>query len=105
EATHDPLTGLANRALVIQRISAARGTGATAVLFVDLDKFKVINDSLGHGTGDRVLKVVGERLHRAIRGTDLVGRLGGDEFAVVAVDVGSAKEARGLAERLCAALA
>jgi len=105
EATHDPLTGLANRALVIQRITAALGTGATAVLFVDLDKFKVINDSLGHGTGDRVLKVVGERLRRVVRGSDLVGRLGGDEFAVVAVDVSGARQVRVLAERLCAALA
>jgi len=104
ESTHDPLTGLANRALVIQRIAAARGTGATAVLFVDLDKFKVINDSLGHGVGDQVLKIVGERLHRTVRHTDLVGRLGGDEFAVVAAAVDGTRGARALAEHLFASL-
>ncbi|MEV4706194.1 EAL domain-containing protein [Actinoplanes sp. NPDC049316] len=104
EASHDPLTGLANRALVMQRITAVRGTTRTAVLFVDLDKFKVINDSLGHAIGDKVLQVAGERLRRAVRGTDLVSRLGGDEFAIMAADVTGPDQVRSLAERVGAVL-
>ena len=91
DATHDPLTGLANRTLVLQRLNTAlneeAGYGATAVLFIDLDKFKVINDSLGHTVGDRVLRIAGERLRHAVRAGDVVGRLGGDEFVVIAFGV------------------
>jgi diguanylate cyclase (GGDEF)-like protein/PAS domain S-box-containing protein len=102
EATHDALTGLVNRTVVIDRLSRAeRGrTGATAILFIDLDKFKVINDSLGHGTGDRVLRVVGARLRAGIRRGDVVGRLGGDEFAIIAHNVRSRGEATELATRI-----
>ncbi|TWP52378.1 EAL domain-containing protein [Lentzea tibetensis] len=82
DATHDALTGLANRTLVIRHLTSR--TSTMSVLFVDLDKFKVINDSLGHSAGDKVLRIVGERLRRRARGGDLVGRLGGDEFVVVA---------------------
>ncbi|MGP4014631.1 sensor domain-containing protein [Saccharopolyspora sp. 5N708] len=83
EATHDPLTGLANRTLVLRHLGRSR-TQPMAVLFLDLDNFKLINDSLGHGAGDDVLRTIGERLVRATRDADLVGRLGGDEFVVVA---------------------
>ncbi|WP_112262169.1 sensor domain-containing protein [Lentzea terrae] len=102
DATHDGLTGLANRTLVIRHLASR--TGTLAVLFVDLDKFKVINDSLGHAVGDKVLRVIGERLHRSVRSGDLVGRLGGDEFVVVARDIAGA-DVRRLAEHLRNAVA
>ncbi|HVV24316.1 MAG TPA: EAL domain-containing protein [Pseudonocardiaceae bacterium] len=107
DATHDALTGLVNRTVAINRLSAeerARHGGPTAVLFIDLDKFKVINDSLGHGVGDRVLQIMGARLRRGIGRGDLVGRLGGDEFAVVAHGVEGPDDAVTLAERLRHAL-
>ncbi|WP_158884658.1 sensor domain-containing protein [Amycolatopsis anabasis] len=104
EATHDPLTGLANRTLVIERLSAAQENpgqpGLTAVLFIDLDKFKVINDSLGHSVGDKVLRIAGERLRHGARRGGLVGRLGGDEFVVVTHGVTDHGEIRLLTERL-----
>ncbi|WP_081655243.1 sensor domain-containing protein [Amycolatopsis orientalis] len=83
EATHDPLTRLANRTLVLDRLDRRDGAEAAAVLFLDLDKFKLINDSLGHPVGDQVLRIAGERLRRATGPDDVVGRLGGDEFVVV----------------------
>lgn len=87
EATHDPLTGLANRTLLLRRIREALRSAHraqwTAVLFVDLDQFKIINDSLGHGIGDVVLRIVGERLRATAPEEDLVGRLGGDEFLLL----------------------
>ncbi|MFI1992868.1 putative bifunctional diguanylate cyclase/phosphodiesterase [Actinoplanes sp. NPDC020271] len=88
QAYHDPLTGLANRALFRERLVLAldanhhRGT-PVAVLFADLDDFKLINDTYGHALGDRVLHAIGERLRASVRPQDLVARLGGDEFAVV----------------------
>ncbi len=104
EATHDPLTGLANRTLVLQRLGAALGPDPpallTTVLFIDLDNFKVINDSLGHGVGDAVLRIAGERLQRDARPDDLVGRLGGDEFVVVTQGETSVDEVGELAEHL-----
>ena len=102
DATHDPLTGLANRTLVLDKLTALRGLGhsSAAVLFIDLDKFKVINDSLGHAVGDSVLKICGERLRRSVRRGDVVGRLGGDEFVVLAPDVHGEPEVRALAESL-----
>ena len=103
DATHDALTGLVNRTVAINRLSAqerARHPGLTAVLFIDLDKFKVINDSLGHGVGDRVLQIMGARLRRTIAGGDLVGRLGGDEFAVIAHGISGPEDAVTVAERL-----
>ncbi|GAB3000360.1 EAL domain-containing protein [Amycolatopsis acidiphila] len=103
DATHDPLTGLANRTLVLAEL-AARLHGphrtSTAVLFIDLDKFKVINDSLGHTVGDRVLRIAGERLRRAVRRDDVVGRLGGDEFVVIASEMHGEPEVRALTEHL-----
>ncbi|WP_460727260.1 diguanylate cyclase domain-containing protein [Nocardia heshunensis] len=87
QATHDPLTGLANRALVLSRLSAALGTSenlpVSSVLFIDLDGFKAINDSLGHAIGDTVLQIVAQRLQRGLRADDIVGRIGGDEFLVL----------------------
>jgi predicted signal transduction protein with EAL and GGDEF domain len=88
QAYHDPLTGLANRALFRERLVLAidahqrRGT-PVAVLFADLDDFKLINDTFGHAIGDRVLQAISERMRAGVRSGDLVARLGGDEFAIV----------------------
>jgi diguanylate cyclase (GGDEF)-like protein len=87
-ALHDPLTLLANRSLFRDRVEHAvavskRNGRAVAVVFVDLDNFKNINDSFGHATGDRVLHKSAQRLVKATRGGDTVARLGGDEFAVL----------------------
>ncbi|HJV53587.1 MAG TPA: EAL domain-containing protein [Noviherbaspirillum sp.] len=94
-ALHDPLTGLPNRALVMdycERLLAAaqRGHAGGALLFIDLDRFKPINDLYGHETGDRVLQEVGRRLLACTRQEDLVGRLGGDEFVIVLPHVAGA---------------
>lgn len=90
QAYHDPLTGLANRSLLgerVQELLATRVAGANAVvLFLDLDNFKVVNDSMGHAAGDRLLIAVADRLRDCIRDEDLVARLGGDEFAVLLTD-------------------
>jgi len=90
-ATHDLLTGLANRGLLMDRlqlaaIQAKRRSQKVAVLFIDLDGFKKINDGFGHATGDQVLKLVGNRLAASVREGDTVGRLGGDEFVIVLND-------------------
>jgi diguanylate cyclase (GGDEF)-like protein len=92
-AWHDPLTGLANRALFEERLAEA---DAPAVLFVDLDAFKPINDRFGHAAGDEVLRIVARRLQTCVRATDTVARLGGDEFALL-VEAGSQLE---IAERV-----
>ncbi|MDT7801880.1 MAG: hypothetical protein QOI78_5313 [Actinomycetota bacterium] len=105
DATHDPLTRLANRTLVLDRLDVRARRSAATVLFLDLDKFKVINDSLGHSVGDQVLRIVGERLRRSSGRADLVGRLGGVEFVVVTNEVTEPGEVRALAEHLRAALA
>jgi diguanylate cyclase (GGDEF)-like protein len=84
QAYHDPLTGLANRALFSDRVSAALSEdGGIAVLFVDLDDFKSVNDTLGHAVGDELIRAAAVRLKRAVRAEDLVARLGGDEFAIL----------------------
>jgi diguanylate cyclase (GGDEF)-like protein/PAS domain S-box-containing protein len=92
EAVHDPLTGLANRTLLRDRLEhalarSARESGATAVLFIDLDNFKQVNDTHGHAAGDAVLTEVAHRLQTAIRPGDTIARLGGDEFVAVCEDV------------------
>src|SRR5919202_5945430 len=97
QAFHDSLTGLANRALFRDRlahaIERAHRTGLPpAVLFLDLDDFKAVNDSLGHGAGDALLVGVAERLQSCVRGADTVARLGGDEFAILVEDAGSEAE-------------
>ena len=87
-AFYDSLTGLPNRALFLDRIAHGVARGETlgqelAVLFIDLDRFKVINDSLGHAAGDQLLVQVGRRLRGCLRGSDTIARLGGDEFTVL----------------------
>ncbi len=105
DATHDKLTGLANRALVMEQLTAAltvpeQGSGRVAVLFCDVDRFKEINDSLGHAAGDRLLAGIARTLQLAAREYDTVGRLGGDEFVVIARKINHREEATGLAGRV-----
>jgi diguanylate cyclase (GGDEF)-like protein/PAS domain S-box-containing protein len=109
QAFHDPLTGLANQALFRDRVThalvrAARRETQLAVLFVDLDDFKTVNDSLGHTAGDALLMAVAERLRDCLRSSDTAARLGGDEFALLVEGLGSPTEATALAGRLIAAL-
>ncbi len=109
-ASHDPLTGLPNRALLIDRIEQAlarrkRSAGPPpVVMLLDLDRFKAVNDSLGHRCGDDVLVELATRLQRALRSGDTVARLGGDEFVVLCEDVRSRPEAVDLAERILEAV-
>jgi diguanylate cyclase (GGDEF)-like protein/PAS domain S-box-containing protein len=109
QALHDPLTKLPNRVLLMDRARQAltrlhRSEGVTAMLFVDLDKFKAVNDNLGHDIGDRLLVDVAERLAELMRDTDTVARLGGDEFVILAEEIESEDEAIALAERVLEAL-
>jgi diguanylate cyclase (GGDEF)-like protein len=110
EALHDPLTGLPNRNLFLDRLEhalsvARRRETSVAVLFLDLDQFKVVNDSLGHAAGDELLASVAPRIEQALRPGDTVARFGGDEFAVLAEDVGNERGATRIAERIAEALA
>lgn len=105
EATHDGLTGLPNRRAAINNLEGAlsrveRTDARLAVLFIDLDGFKLVNDLHGHGTGDHLLNTVADRLTEACRPGDSVGRLGGDEFLLVAEPVASPQAAYALAERI-----
>ncbi len=107
-AFHDSLTGLGNRALLTVRLEHAlqrlRGAGGPAVLIVDLDDFKTVNDSLGHSIGDRLLVAVADRLRTVLRPSDTIARLGGDEFAVVLEDVADSAAVTDVADRLVEAL-
>jgi diguanylate cyclase (GGDEF)-like protein len=108
-ATHDTLTSLPNRALFLDRLAhalarARRTSAGTGVLFVDLDDFKAVNDSHGHEFGDRVLRVVADRLQRHLRTGDTAARFGGDEFLVLLEDVETEAQATEVAERLRAAI-
>ncbi len=109
QAFHDPLTGLANRALFLDRVERrlARmrsSSGPPAVLMLDLDDFKSVNDSMGHSAGDALLVAVAGRLRDCVRGGDTVARLGGDEFAIVLSDCQSEQELSEVADRILAAV-
>ena len=105
QALHDPLTHLPNRLLLMDRARQAmarlhRSQGVVAMMFIDLDKFKAVNDNLGHDVGDRLLVSVAGRLADLMRDSDTVARLGGDEFVILAEDLESEAEALALAERV-----
>ena len=108
-ARHDPLTELPNRALFVDRLQQAvamakRNRQQLAVLFIDLDRFKPVNDTYGHAVGDRLLQEVARRMLAVVRQSDTVARLGGDEFVVLLQEVASAASARRVADKLHAAL-
>jgi diguanylate cyclase (GGDEF)-like protein/PAS domain S-box-containing protein len=109
-ATHDELTGLANRSLFRERVEQALGRAQRygepfALLMLDLDRFKPINDTLGHPVGDEVLKEAARRLQQCVRETDTVARLGGDEFAILQAQATTQEEVSHLARRILAAMA
>ena len=104
-ALHDALTGLPNRTLLLDRLRQAlmraeREGGNVAVLFLDLDNLKVLNDSLGHGAGDELLRAIGPRLRGELRAADTIARFGGDEFAVVCEDIEDEQHALQIGQRL-----
>lgn len=108
-AFHDPLTGLPNRKLFLDRLSqelsaAPRRGTQLAVMFLDVDRFKVINDSLGHGFGDELLAGVAQRLTEAVRRADTVARLGGDEFVLLVLDLQRRQDALAVGEKILDAL-
>jgi diguanylate cyclase (GGDEF)-like protein/PAS domain S-box-containing protein len=110
QAFHDPLTGLPNRTLLLDRLGQAllrlaRSPGEVAVLFLDVDRFKVINDSLGHDAGDELLVEIAGRIERSLQAADTVARFGGDEFVVVCERLRGESDARAVAERLARTLA
>ncbi len=105
QASHDPLTGLANRNLLVDRMNqylafAQRSKRQVAAMMLDLDRFKLINDGLGHDSGDRLLGAIAERLVTCVRPGDTVARLGGDEFMVVMSEIASGNDAISMAHRL-----
>ena len=109
-AQHDPLTGLPNRLLLHDRLSRAiasarRRASALAVLFLDVDRFKRVNDSLGHAAGDQLLKSIADRLTVRVRDSDTVCRYGGDEFVVLLPEVACGEDADFSADQLLAAIA
>jgi diguanylate cyclase (GGDEF)-like protein/PAS domain S-box-containing protein len=109
QALHDPLTSLPNRLLLMDRARQAlarlhRSDGVVALLFIDLDRFKAVNDNLGHDVGDRLLRSLSERLAELMRDSDTVARLGGDEFVILAEEIDGDGEALALAERVLDAL-
>jgi diguanylate cyclase (GGDEF)-like protein len=108
-ATHDALTGLPNRTLILDRVEqmlvrSRRSQTPVAALFIDLDNFKTINDTLGHGAGDELLRAVAARLDGVVRDIDALGRLGGDEFVIVAEGMSLSAGPELIAERLLEAL-
>jgi diguanylate cyclase (GGDEF)-like protein/PAS domain S-box-containing protein len=109
QAVHDPLTGLANRVLLVDRLTQAllrmeRQPGQLALLFIDLDHFKVINDTHGHETGDRLLVEIGERLTAIARRLDTVARFGGDEFVLLCDRLSTDEDVRVVADRVVRAI-
>jgi diguanylate cyclase (GGDEF)-like protein/PAS domain S-box-containing protein len=106
-ARYDSLTGLPNRMFLreqMEKALAAAGANACAVIFVDLDQFKQVNDTLGHPRGDMLLRAVADRLRHLVRASDIVARFGGDEFVIVQTPIAGSDEAAGLARRIVAAL-
>jgi diguanylate cyclase (GGDEF)-like protein/PAS domain S-box-containing protein len=108
-AFYDSLTGLANRRLLVERLDQALQHSALdgkthALVFVDVDRFKSVNDSLGHVTGDEFLVAIGERMRAAVRGQDVLARIGGDEFVALLEDVAGVAVAVTAARRICAAV-
>ncbi|HLT12844.1 MAG TPA: diguanylate cyclase [Marinobacter sp.] len=108
-ASHDQLTGLPNRHLVLDRIEnalarVAREKGYLAVLYLDVDKFKEVNDTYGHGAGDEVLEVIARRLVQCVRASDTVGRLGGDEFIVLLDTITQPDDAMAIAAKISTVL-
>ena len=108
-AFYDPLTQLANRRLLLDRLAnliarAKRQRSRLALLFIDLDKFKPINDLMGHEVGDWLLQAVGQRIQGCVRACDTVARIGGDEFVVLLADVGNPDDAAHVADKICLAL-
>jgi len=109
QANHDNLTGLANRALFNKRLeealtSAPRDDSSIALLALDLDRFKQVNDTLGHEAGDQLLTEVGQRLTPLVAPSDTIARLGGDEFAIIQRSIRTPDEASALSNRIIAAL-
>jgi len=109
QAFHDSLTGLASRGLFLDRLGqqladAEHDGTRVALLFVDLDRFKPVNDTLGHAAGDELLMVIADRLRSQVRAGDLAARLGGDEFAVMLTGLTSSGPAVAVAERVVSAL-
>jgi diguanylate cyclase (GGDEF)-like protein len=105
QALHDPLTGLANRALLMERLAQAlarteRRPSSVAVLFLDIDRFKTINDNFGHEVGDSVLACIGDRLRKALRPEDVASRFGGDEFVVLCEDLEDDRHVVTIANRI-----
>jgi diguanylate cyclase (GGDEF)-like protein len=108
-AEHDPLTQLPNRVLLLDRfeqaiVSAKRHGSRLALLFLDLNDFKQINDTHGHGMGDQVLKLAAKRLTASVRGADTVSRHGGDEFLILLSEISNASDAALIADKVLAAL-
>ena len=108
-AAHDDLTGLPNRAVFSQSVSEAVKVGRRygqqfAVMFVDLDRFKIINDTLGHSAGDALLIQIGKRLTQSVRESDLVSRIGGDEFTILLRKISNVEQVRRVARKVLAAV-
>ena len=104
-ARHDSLTGLANRSMLHERVAAAlsrarRRSARIALLSIDLDNFKIINDTMGHAAGDELLTTISTRLRSCLRASDTAARLGGDEFAVLLEDLTAETEPETIADRL-----
>ncbi len=109
QASHDLLTGLPNRKLLIEHLNYAllreqRNRGMLAVLFLDLDGFKVINDSLGHAAGDQALKTIADRLQSCVRASDLVARMGGDEFTILLSNISTTRDILSIVKKILSAL-